>query len=165
MLPALAAVAVVLMAESAAQAQRQYDPPLIVEGRGQAIEGDRLRIGGQTVRLYGLDAPDPGQTCRARDGREYDCAAASRNMLQRMMGEAILTCTIHAELLTGDVTGICVRDETKDIGAYMLAGGWAVSYRGLSDRYEYLEARARSNRAGLWSGRFERPRIWRARQR
>ncbi|MFC4595509.1 thermonuclease family protein [Sphingobium tyrosinilyticum] len=52
------------------------------------VDGDTLRIGGERVRLLGIDAPEihgcrPGRACVPGDGQ------ASKRSLQAMMGEKI----------------------------------------------------------------------------
>jgi endonuclease YncB( thermonuclease family) len=37
-------------------------------GKSDIVDGDTIKVGGITVRLYGIDAPESRQTCK-RDGR------------------------------------------------------------------------------------------------
>jgi endonuclease YncB( thermonuclease family) len=148
---------------AAAVAQSQLDPYETVDGEAQVVEGDTITIDGQTIRLYGIDAPEIGQTCRARDGREYDCGRASLNAVTAMLRGREATCTLFSRTPDGAAVGAC-EIAGHDVGAAIVTLGWAVSYRGLSNRYEYLESRARTRRTGLWSGRFDRPWVWRTRE-
>jgi endonuclease YncB( thermonuclease family) len=157
----LAALLAVVGAAPAA-AQSQLDPFQVVEGEPQVVEGDTLVIDGQTIRLYAVDAPEVGQTCRARDGREYDCGRASTNAVTNMLRGRQATCTLFSRTPDGAAVGAC-EVAGHDVGGAIITLGWAVSYRGLSNRYEYLESRAMTRRAGLWSGRFDRPWVWRSR--
>ncbi len=34
-----------------------------MSGPATAVEGDLIEIGGERIRLYGIDAPEPGQRC------------------------------------------------------------------------------------------------------
>ena len=43
-----------------------------VTGPPRVIDGDTLAVQGTVVRLYGIDAPEPGQACRMR-ARPYAC--------------------------------------------------------------------------------------------
>ncbi|HSK39916.1 MAG TPA: thermonuclease family protein, partial [Arenibaculum sp.] len=56
----------------------------IVRGAATAVDGDLLDLEGRELRLHAIDAPDAGQTCRTRGGREYDCGAEARAMLGRL---------------------------------------------------------------------------------
>ena len=38
-----------------------------ISGRAQVIDGNTIEIGGRRIRLFGIDAPEGGQTC-VRDG-------------------------------------------------------------------------------------------------
>ncbi|MDP6120751.1 MAG: thermonuclease family protein, partial [Rhodospirillales bacterium] len=51
----------------------------------------------------------------------------------------------------------------KDLSQEMVASGWALAYRRYSDSYVGHEARAREQRAGMWSGSFVAPWKWRDR--
>lgn len=155
-----AALLLLLLAAPSALAQSQLDPFETVEGEPQVVEGDTIAINGQAIRLYGIDAPEIGQTCRARGGQEYDCARASTNAVTAMLQGRVATCTLFSRTPDGASVGACAVGG-RDVGAAIVTQGWAVSYRSLSNRYEYLESRARTRRAGLWSGRFERPWVWR----
>lgn len=61
----LAAVALALFAASPALAQR-------------AVDGDTLRIGAESIRLFGIDAPEKAQPCD--DGRWHSGPIATREL-------------------------------------------------------------------------------------
>src|SRR5215218_3460822 len=44
-----------------------------LQGLATVIDGDTLEIGGRHVRLFGIDAPETGQTCTRPDGRSSPC--------------------------------------------------------------------------------------------
>jgi len=50
-------------------------------GRAQVVDGDTLEIGGEMVRLFGIDAPEPDQTCASGKGRKFNCGALAREIL------------------------------------------------------------------------------------
>lgn len=145
-------------------AQSQFDPYQEIEGVAIVVEGDLMDVDGVAVRLYGIDAPEMGQTCWNRAGIAYDCGMAARNVLQRIAGDRWVTCTLYAEMVSQRYSGICQLNG-QDIGELMVRAGWAVSFRSLSNRYERLESIAQSRRRGMWSGRVTRPEIWRVQQR
>jgi|HigsolmetaAR204D_1030405.scaffolds.fasta_scaffold02579_3 endonuclease YncB( thermonuclease family) len=162
-LPSLAVLAALVMLAGTARGQSAHDPYVPVTGMAQALEGDLLTINGMTVRLYGLDAPEIGQFCIARGGRPYDCGRAATNMLQRLVANREVTCTLFSRLPSRSEVGVCTVDGV-DLGGVMVLSGWAFSTRGLSNRYEPHEARAQATRQGLWSGQAERPWVWRQKQ-
>ncbi len=146
-----------------AEAQIVFSPAQPLDGIAVVVEGDRLNVNGLPVRLYGIDAPEIGQTCLSARGETFDCGAAARNALERLIGTGSVQCSIYSILANKEQVGSCTVGD-RDIGAVMVATGWAFPQRSLSSRYERLEARAQSTRAGLWAGRAERPWIWRRRQ-
>jgi endonuclease YncB( thermonuclease family) len=161
--PLALAVSLCLAAGPAA-AQVQYDPFRTIEGFVQVLEGDLISVNGAIVRLYGIDAPELGQTCYSRAGRAYDCGEASRAVLDRLIGTAEVACTLYSRLSTREEVGRCFVGRT-DIAGRLVRGGWAFTLPSLSNRYEGLQARAQARRAGLWSGQAARPWVWRSRQR
>lgn len=49
----------------------------------------------------------------------------------------------------------------EDLNAWMVSSGWAIAYREFSTTYVPLEEKARSQRTGIWAGRFVEPAEWR----
>ena len=138
-------------------------PNETLKGRGVAVEGDLLTVGGTAVRLMGIDAPDPGQMCKNRYGRELDCFRVATAVLANMLKDEEVTCTIAERDRNGQKMGEC-RVRGVDLGAAMVSRGWAFAYRSLSPTYASGEAFAQSRTLGLWAGKVEKPWQWRSRQ-
>lgn len=122
----------------------------------RASDGDSLHLGGDRVRLLGLDAPELAQMCRDEKGADWPCGRAARDAMAALLRQGQLTC--HPEgrdrfermLAHCSVAG-------ADIGARLVADGWAVA----TDNYHGEEQAARRARKGIWRGGFELPRDWR----
>lgn len=132
-------------------------------GRAKALEGDLLSVGGEEVRIMGIDAPDPGQMCKNKYGSRYDCFAVAKGVLSSLIGDADVECTIAERDRNGQKKGEC-RVRGIDLGAAMVARGWAFSFRSLTPVYQRSEAYAQSKKFGMWAGQVERPWQWRTRQ-
>jgi Staphylococcal nuclease homologue len=130
--------------------------PPTVTGNGQPIDGDSLWVGGEEVRLKGIDAPEWKQDCE-RDGARWMCGEIAREELVRGIGDDKVTCTISQRDVYGRMLGNCSAGG-RDLNAGMVASGMAVAFGG----YESQQAKARAERRGLWAGDFEKPRDWRA---
>src|SRR5688500_11882561 len=63
------------------------------ETGGSAIvnDGDSLTIGGERIRLRGIDAPELDQTCR-RDGEDYACGRRSKQALAALIDGRPVKC-------------------------------------------------------------------------
>ncbi|BAI72168.1 hypothetical protein AZL_015300 [Azospirillum sp. B510] len=138
-------------------------PDQTIKGSAMAVEGDLLTVNGTAVRLMGIDAPDPGQKCKNRYGHELDCFKIATAVLANMVKGEEVTCTITEQDRTGEKKGEC-RVRGVDLGAAMVARGWAFQYASLSPAYQKGEAYAQSKRLGLWAGQVEKPWQWRSRQ-
>jgi endonuclease YncB( thermonuclease family) len=134
-----------------------------VSGHATAIEGDRLSLNGRTIRLMGIDAPDPGEQCLNRYGSAFDCFAIAKGALTALITGATVDCVIADRTAQGDDAAECFANGAN-LGAAMVIRGWAVAYRSLSPAYQSDEAYAQSHRLGLWSGQFELPSEWRSRR-
>lgn len=156
-------LAALLLVAPTAAAQDKADAP--ARGIGTAVEGDLVSVKGQEFRLYGIDAPDRGQTCVNVKGREYDCFALSREVLRRLINDREIECTPHGKAPpAGPKFAICRAENGDDLAFAMVQRGYALAYRALSPAYVSVEARAISYRRGLWAGRVEPPWLWRSRQ-
>lgn len=148
-----AVLAGLVMAGAAAAAER----PVVVDG-------DTLRINGQRVRLYGIDAPERHQLCRRSDG-SWDCGAAAAQALASIIGDRPVTCEpVDYDRRYKRQVSIC-RAGDEDLGAWLVRNGWAVAYTRYSSRYVPEETMARLERRGIWAGEFDRPENWRAARR
>lgn len=127
------------------------------------MEGDLLSLNGTSVRLMGIDAPDRGQKCKNRYGHELDCFRIATAVLESMVKDEEVACTIAEMDRFGQKMGEC-RVRGVDLGAAMVSRGWAFSYSSLSPAYASGETFAQSRRLGLWSGKVEKPWQWRSRQ-
>lgn len=136
-----------------------------VTGPGRAIEGDLVSVNGQEFRLYGIDAPDKGQTCVNVRGTSYDCFALSTEMLRRLINDRTISCTVQDKVAgKGAKTALCRAENGDDLAYAMVERGYALAYRALTPEYVSIEARATSFRRGLWAGRVEAPWLWRSRR-
>lgn len=132
------------------------DPfPARVSGLARPIDGDSLWVGGNEVRLKGIDAPEGRQTCR-RNGAIWGCGEAARGALVGLIGGNAITCDVSERDRYGRLLAYC-RAGDRDLNATMVTAGMAVAYGG----YGREEAEAKGARRGIWNSEFETPRQWR----
>ena len=144
-------------------APAQPGSPLpMTSGTGTAVEGDLVSVNGAVVKLWGIDAPDSGQTCQTKANQPYDCFTLSKDQLSNYIGQNQVTCWIRGKDRNGQSLGTCGVNGL-DLAALMVRNGWALAYRDLSPQYLELEAFAQTRVRGLWAGRVEPP--WQYRTR
>ena len=130
-------------------------------GQVRVIDADTVDIDGVRFRLFGIDAPESAQNCRAW-GRTWDCgAAATEALMSRAEG---MSCEGSGTDRYGRTIGIC-GSGGEDLNAWLVASGWALAYRQYSEDYVNEEERARSNRRGMHRGEFVEPWRWRQGER
>lgn len=128
----------------------------------QAIDGDTLRIGGQSVRLFGIDAPELRQLCQMQ-GRDYECGQRAREYLESLVLGKQVECRALSNDRYGRAVSWCVVGD-RDLAYQMVLAGWAVDYSRYSQgRYSAPEHRARILKRGMWAGTFVAPWQWRRR--
>jgi len=52
-----------------------------ITGPARVVDGDTILIGGLTINLYNIDAPEPDQMCHDADGSLYPCGQRATNAL------------------------------------------------------------------------------------
>ena len=62
-------------------------------GTARVVDGDTIGINGQRVRLFGIDAPEGGQTC-SRQGTAYDCGQEATQALADLLNGKTFTAFI-----------------------------------------------------------------------
>lgn len=129
--------------------------PNQVSGAVRLIDGDSLFVGGNEVRMKGIDAPEGRQTC-TRDGRSWDCGNAARDELRRLIGNDAVQCNVLERDKHGRYLATCSAGG-RDLNAGMVASGMAVAY----GAYLREQGDAKARRRGLWGSQFQQPRDWR----
>jgi endonuclease YncB( thermonuclease family) len=125
--------------------------PPVLEGTGQAIDGDEIAIGDVIVRLDGIAAPL----------MTVPLGPEARVALQALINGQRLTCdVIDRGVDAQHLSGVC-RIEDDDVAEAMLAGGMAAVYRPSVNadaasreraaRYDAAETEARGRDLGLWT--------------
>ncbi len=127
-----------------------------IYGIAVAGDGDSLTIGETSVRLFGIDAPEFGQTC-TRAGTPWPCGQVASDHLRNLITGREVRCI---PVGTDDFERTLARCSTVtgvDINRAMMASGNAVAFRRYSVDYASVEDAARNAKRGLWSGTFEMP--------
>ena len=155
------------MAASLAGGQADTGPafataPLV--GTATVIDGDTIEIHGTHIRLDAIDAPESRQKCWQADGNSYPCGRGSAFALADKIGRTPVRCTPKGHDRYRRIIATCFLGETN-LNGWMVEKGWAVAFRKYGIDYIPQEDLARLTRRGLWSGRFEMPWDWRARNR
>lgn len=123
----------------------------------RVADGDTIEIGGQRIRLTGLDAPEWNQTCSRADAADWACGRAAADRMRGLTRGATLSCEGEGHDRYGRLLATC-RAGDADIAEALVRDGLAVASGG----YIRAESEARHAGRGIWQGRFDRPADWRA---
>ncbi len=144
------AVAAALAASALAQA-----PTPVV------IDGDTVRYNGTAVHLWGIDAPEKGQTCS--DGWQAGSMAA--DYLAGLIDNRRLACEVKPPdpKLPGRTYALCKVDG-QDLGAAMAGAGMAWSYAAQTQDYTVPESNAMISVVGIHAHDCMKAWEWRSRR-
>jgi endonuclease YncB( thermonuclease family) len=133
--------------------------PQSIYGVALARDGDTLSIGGNTIRLHGIDAPESDQFC-TRDGRAWACGEEGTDQLRRLIRGGELRCDALDTDQYGRTLARCYL-RGLDINRAMVESGYAVAYRKYSTEFVEAEEQAKAARRGIWASTFELPSVHR----
>jgi endonuclease YncB( thermonuclease family) len=105
--------------------------------------------------LRGIDAPEYRQQCD-RGGVPWPCGHDARALLVKLLQDGSVECRGNERDRYDRLLVTCQANDI-DINAEMVKRGMAVSF----GNYRNEEAAARSEKAGMWAGNFERPQDYR----
>ncbi len=129
-------------------------------GTVRVVDADTIDVGGTRVRLFGIDAPEMGQPCRA-DGREWDCGAWTRDAVRSRFEGAYAQCRQRDIDRYGRVVAQCTV-EGQDMGQSIVYSGLAWAFRRYSETYDLDEKSAAIAGRGLWAVQVQMPSDYRA---
>ena len=128
-------------------------------GNATVIDGDTLEIHGQRIRFHGIDAPESDQICRV-DGKPWQCGKDATNALADKIARQPVTCEDLGRDRYDRIIARCAV-AGEDMGAWMVANGWALAYRRYSLDYVDEEAATQAAQRGIWASEFAKPWEWR----
>ncbi len=138
-------------------------------GKAKVIDGDTIIIKEKKIRLYGIDAPEKKQFCKKKYlnifflsfKKNYPCGEESTIKLKKFLNKQSINCKIKNEKdRYNRYLAICYK-RNKDVNAWLVRNGLAVSYRKYSKKYLNQEFNAKEDKLGVWRGSFEMPWVWR----
>jgi endonuclease YncB( thermonuclease family) len=114
--------------------------------RPVAVSSARFEAMGRTVALAGIDGVEPDETC-SWDGNPWPCGIRARTAFRTWLRGRSLSCAIPPESDRHLVVAAC-RLGKQDVGAWLVANGWARATAG--GPYEAAGNAARDKRLGIF---------------
>jgi len=148
-------VSVVLGVESRAGLDGAHAPPLPpasgpdIVGYARVIDGDTIEIGGQRIRLEGIDAPETSQDCPRRWFGNWDAGRAATRHVARLVEGRQVRCVPLGNDRYRRTLGVCSVDG-HEINGDLVRQGLAWAFAKYSLRYVDVEKEARAARLGVW---------------
>ncbi|MBQ2261141.1 MAG: thermonuclease family protein [Loktanella sp.] len=129
-------------------------------GTIRVIDADTFDIGGDRVRLFGIDAPEIGQPC-VLNRQQIDCGRWATDLVKAAFEGQTARCNFREFDRYGRHVATC-EVAGRDMGQVIVSAGWAIAYRRYSDLYDLDEKAAAVAGRGLWSATMEEPESYRA---
>lgn len=142
---ALAGLAALLLAGTTAHAETST----FYLAHPDVADAVTLRDGsGNSYILHAVSAPDPDRECVTETGLGIKCTEAASAALQRFSA-SVLSCRRLTQ--SGQTHRVRCEDFMgRDIGARMVAAGWAHPDRAVSQDYIFEALEAEGRRIGMW---------------
>jgi endonuclease YncB( thermonuclease family) len=131
-------------------------------GTATITDADTIVIGGETIRLQGIDAPETDQICFDSRGAVWNCGIDARDRLIRHIGPRQTSCVTNGKDAFGRWLATCSTNE-GDVNAWLVREGLGMAFIRYSGAYVAEEAIARRAQKGMWAGAFIAPWDWRTR--
>lgn len=131
--------------------------------RAIVVDGDTIEWRGETVRLFGIDAPEGKQTCKDAKGAAYRCGLISAQALDALILGKDVSCEQRDVDKYKRPVSLCTAGGVN-LSAEMVRTGNAVAYTHYSKIYLPQEQEAADSHLGMWRGDFELPWDYRARK-
>ena len=132
-------------------------------GPVRVIDADTWVVGRETVRLFGIDAPETAQPCTDSQGNDWACGIWAADQVRQRFDGRVVVCERLDKDRYGRTVARCFA-EGRDVAREIVAEGLAFAFRRYSTQYVSDEKAAAINARGLHSGQVEMPARFRARK-
>ncbi len=131
-------------------------PDADVWGSAHVYDGDTFTVAGIKIRLFGVDAPEMGQSCQMPDGSDWACGRWSRDQVRRILAGQNLHCVKQTYDRYGRMVARCYL-EGQDLAQMLVRGGIVFFYASFSRDYIAVEKTAAVAGRGLWVAKVVPP--------
>ncbi len=125
-------------------AQEHMTPAIGVAGSVRVIDGDTLVIGERPIRILGMGAPEPDQTCQDAARQTWKCGGDLRQVLAAPVARQVSCHVAGPDRYGRDLAGFASCG--ADVAAWLVRERWAVPA---------------GDEQGIWRGSSMRPADWR----
>jgi endonuclease YncB( thermonuclease family) len=117
------------------------------------VDGDTIDIGKTRIRLFGMDALELHQTCQ--DGPPapagiWQGGLAAADYLRDIVHNKQVTCVLRGNMSYNRYVAVCKTSDNEDLGATMVAQGFALASTYDSVAYIGDERAARTKGVNFW---------------
>ena len=142
----------------------------VIYGFVKVIDGDSIKIGKESIRLQGIDAPEVKQVCKKKNDKPYMCGLIAKDALENYIefakvksGERLVYCYYSERDRYKRIIGKCFlgKESFFYLNEAMVLKGHAVAYTRYSKDYIEAENTAKAEGRGIWQGKFDLPEDWR----
>lgn len=117
----------------------------------------------ETIRLFGVDAPEKDQTCITAEGFRFSCGVEFTEDFTQQYLYRTVSCIGKGRDRYDRLLSICSHNG-DDIASRYIKEGKMWAFTRYSKKYMLPEAKARVLGVGYWSGHWEAPWVHRRRQ-
>jgi endonuclease YncB( thermonuclease family) len=130
-------------------------------GTVSVIDGDTIKLGEVTVRLFGIDAPEMAQSCDAASQKAWACGRWVASQVRTRFEGRHASCVQRDIDRYGRSVATC-EVAGQDLGQLIVAEGLAFAYLDYSRVYLRDEQRAAAQGRGLHGHQVQSPKAFRA---
>lgn len=115
------------------------------------VDGDTIRVDGERVRLWGMDAPERKQACQI-SGQSVPIGQRATDTLRQILSNGSLRCDAKDRDRYGRTVSECWAGEVN-VSEAMVRLGWAWALpRYSKDRFLPAQEEAERSGRGVWAG-------------
>ena len=140
----------------------------VIFGEAIVVDGDSLKIKGERIRLFGIDAFELQQTCVDKKYGKNNCGQLAKLFLSSITENRIIHCFYSDRDRYKRILGTCFGEidgkinDLWELNKMMIYSGYAVAYRKYSKKYIETEESAKREGAGLGKySHYIHPEEWR----
>jgi len=133
-------------------------------GLVRVIDADTWDVGGERVRLFGIDAPEMAQMCEDAQDQSWACGVWASDQVRQLYDGHTVRCERLNKDRYGRTVARCFLGD-KDVAREMVSQGLAFAFRRYSMDYDLDEKGAAINLRGLHASQVQSPAEFRAAKR